>query len=176
MPFSTSVWKRFHSDPMVQWAETYLFGRDSCSAGWGAIMLPSQLDVTGSRSLQIVLYMMGGIFMSWHQEFVISYISCTGPPLALSICYHSFFLPMALINIQHVTYLLMFCLYPLTRNLYEIPSLVCFVHGCFPCPRDLVGAPWILNEGMNLYARTIPTFKSWSGVRSLGSNHSSVVN
>lgn len=56
----------------VQQAETHLFGRDSSHAGWGAIILSSQLAMTGCRSLEIVLDMLGSIFMSCHHECIIS--------------------------------------------------------------------------------------------------------
>ena len=52
----------------------HLFGEDSSSAGWGAIVLSSQLDMTGSRNPESVLSMMGNIFMSKRQECVTSHI------------------------------------------------------------------------------------------------------
>lgn len=63
----------------------HLFGRDFSHAGQGTIILSSQLDMTGSRSLEIVLDVVGSIFMSSHQEYVISYVSGATPPPALSL-------------------------------------------------------------------------------------------
>lgn len=65
----------------------HLLGRDSSYAGWGTIMLSSQLDMTGSRNSEMVLDMMGNLFLPEHQECVISYVrsNSTAAPPALSI-------------------------------------------------------------------------------------------